>query len=220
MQGARYVPPPPREITPAIHALEEFMHSDSSLPPLVLAAFVHYQFEAIHPFEDGNGRTGRLLITLLLCQLGYLDYPCLYLSDYFARYRREYLDLLLGISLRGEWDSWLQFFLAGVAFVAEDALKRVGKLDRIRMDLQDRVREHRMAGAEFQLIESLLEQPYVTSARVQNVLGVSHTAAQGYLSRLTDVEILEPVPGRLRPQLYVAQGILNAIAEEPDFRDF
>ena len=220
IQGARYVPPPLREMTPAIHALEEFMNSDSPLPPLVLAALLHYQFEAIHPFEDGNGRTGRLLITLLLCQRGYLDIPCLYLSDYFARYRQEYLDLLLGISLWGEWDSWLRFFLAGVAFVAGDALARVEKLDRIRVNFQGRIREHRMAGAEFQLIESLFEQPYVTSARVQNVLGVSHTAAQGYLSRLTDVEILEPLPGRRRPQLYVAQGILNAIAEDPDFRDF
>ena len=113
IQYARYVPPPPDEMTAALYALEEFIASDRSMPLLVQAALVHYQFEAIHPFEDGNGRTGRVLITLLLCEREYLQHPWLYLSDYFAKYRQEYVDLLLAVSLRGEWDAWLQFFSDG-----------------------------------------------------------------------------------------------------------
>ncbi len=217
---ARYVPPPPTEMLPALYALEEFMNSDSPLPLLAQAALIHYQFEAIHPFEDGNGRTGRLLITLLLCERGYLEHPWLHLSDYFAAYRQEYMDLLLGVSLKGGWEPWLQFFLAGVAAVSHDALDRVEKLNRMRNDYQDRVRDQRTAGATFQLIESLFEQPYITASRVQSLLGVSHTAAQGYLSRLMDAGILVPFTGRRRPQLYLANDILHIIAEEPDFRDF
>ncbi len=220
IQYARYVPPPFGEMTPTLYALEEFMNSSSTLPPLVQAALIHYQFEAIHPFEDGNGRTGRVLITLLLCERGYLQHPWLYLSDYFSKFRQEYVDLLLGVSLRGEWEQWLQFFLMAVAAVASDALERVEKLNQISSDYQGRVRSHRTAGTEFQLIESLFEQPYITSRRVQSLLGVSHTSAQGHLARLENAGILTPVEGRRRPQLYVAQGILNAIAEEPDFRDF
>ncbi len=217
---ARYVPPPPGEMTTALYALEEFTVSDSPLPMLVQAALIHYQFEAIHPFEDGNGRTGRVLITLLLCERDYLQHPWLYVSDYFAKYRQEYLDLLLGVSLRGEWDSWLRFFLMTVAAVAVDALARIENLDNISSDYRGRVRSHRTAGTAFRLIAALFELPYITSPRVQSLLGLSHTSAQGHLSRLVDAGILAPVGERRRPQLYVAPGILNAIAEEPDFRDF
>ena len=133
---------------------------------LVQAALIHYQFEAIHPFEDGNGRTGRVLITLLLCERDYLQHPWLYVSDYFAKYRQEYLDLLLGVSLRGEWDSWLRFFLMTVAAVAVDALARIENLDNISSDYRGRVRSHRTAGTAFRLIAALFELPYITSPRV------------------------------------------------------
>ena len=99
-----------QEIMPALHALEEFLHSDSLIPLLAQLALIHYQFEAIHPFEDGNGRMGRIPITLLLCERGYLTQPWLYISDFLAAYRQQYVDLLLAVSLRGEWDLWLQFF--------------------------------------------------------------------------------------------------------------
>lgn len=220
IQHARYVPPPPGEMMPPVYALEEFMHSGNPLPTLVQAALIHYQFEAIHPFEDGNGRTGRLLIPLLLCERGYLERPWLHLSDYFYQYRQEYLDLLLGVSLRGDWETWLQFFLMAVAAVSRDTLERVERLDSLRSAYQARVRNQRTAGMTFQLIDSLFEQPYIAASNVQSLLAVSHPAAQGYLSRLVDADILTPVAGRRRPQLYVAQGILNAIAEEPDFSDF
>ena len=187
---------------------------------LVQLALIHYQFEAIHPFEDGNGRTGRALITLLLCEREYLSHPWLYLSDYLATYRREYMDLLLGISLHGEWAPWISFFLSAVAAVATDALGRVENLLQVRDHYRGRVQAQRTAGASFDLIDHLFELPYMTVPRVQSLLGVSHTAAQRHIARLVDATVLEPAAKRSRPQLYVAQGILNAIAEEPDFRDF
>ena len=220
IENARYVPPPPAEMMPALYALEEFLHSGSNMPLLVQLALMHYQFEAIHPFEDGNGRTGRVLITLLLCERGYLAHPWLYLSDYLATYRREYMDLLLDVSVRGEWEAWIRFFLLAIAAVAADAMVRVENLLHVRNYYRERVQAQRTAGASFDLIDQLFELPYMTVSRVQSLLGVSHTAAQRHIARLVESGVIEPAPQRSRPQLFVAQGILNAIAEEPDFRDF
>ena len=220
IQHARYVPPPYAEMMPALHELERFLHSDSKIPLLAQVALIHYQFEAIHPFEDGNGRTGRLLITLLLCDRSYLSNPWLYISDYFLTYRREYMDLLLGVSLRGEWEPWLQFFLMAVATVADDAMLRVDRLLAIRAEYQERVSNLRTAGVAFRLIDSLFEQPYTTGRRVQSILESSHQSARSHIARLVDAGILTQVERRGPTQLYVAQGILDVIAEDPDFRDF
>ena len=217
---ARYVPPPYAEMMPALHELERFLHSDTRIPLLAQLAMIHYQFEAIHPFEDGNGRTGRLLITLLLCDRGYLANPWLYLSDYFLMYRQEYMDLLLGVSLRGQWEPWIQFFLMAVATVADDAMLRVDKLLAVREDYQERVSSLRTAGVAFRLIDSLFEQPYTTGRRVQGILESSHQSARSHIGRLVDAGILTQVERRGSTQLYVAQGILDVIAEDPDFRDF
>ena len=218
--NARYVPPPPQEMMPALQTLEEFLHSESGIPLLVQLALIHYQFEAIHPFEDGNGRTGRILITLLLCEHGYLTHPWLYISDFLAAYRQQYMDLLLGVSLRGEWETWLQFILMAVSAIATDALGRVEELLRVRNLYRERVQSQRTAGSAFELIDRLFELPYMNVPRVQSLLNVSHTAAQRHISRLMAAEILTPVDLRSRPQRYVAQGILDVIAKEPDFRDF
>ena len=220
IQYARYVPPPPAEMLAALYELERFLHSNCNIPLLAQLALIHYQFEAIHPFEDGNGRTGRLLITLLLCDRGYLRHPWLYLSDYFFAYRQEYLDLLLGVSLRGEWNQWLQFFLLAVATVAADALTRVEKLLAVRADYQERVSGQRTAGTAFQLIDALFELPYASGRRFQGLLGSSHQSARSHIARLVDAGILMQVERVGPTQVYVAQGILDVIAREPDFRDF
>ncbi len=216
---ARYVPPPCAEMMPALYELERFLHSNCTMPLLAQLALIHYQFEAIHPFEDGNGRTGRLLITLLLCERGYLAHPWLYLSDYFFRYRQEYLDLLLGVSLRGEWEQWLQFFLTAVADVASDAFTRVEKLLAVRSDYQERVQGHQTAGSAYRLIDALFEQPYITGRRAQGLLDSSHQTARSNIARLVNAGILTRIERRGHTQTYVAQGILDVIAEEPDFRD-
>ncbi len=216
IQNARYVPPPHGEMMPALYELERFLHTKSDLPLLVRLALIHYQFEAIHPFEDGNGRTGRLLLTLLLCSRNYLAHPWLCLSDYLDANREVYVDLLLAVSLNGDWEQWIRFFLRAVVAVATDAFDRVEKLLHIRSEHQNRMRHHRAAGSAFQLIDALFELPYITAGRVGSVLGVSHTAAQGYISRMVDAGVLSQVAGSSRPRLYVAQGILDVIAAEAD----
>lgn len=220
IENARYVPPPAQEMMPALHELEEFMHSEPTMSLLVQLALIHYQFEAIHPFEDGNGRTGRILITLLLCERGYLTHPWLYVSDFISAYRQQYVDLLLGVSLKGEWEPWLQFFLMAISAVSADALERVENLLQTRNAYRDRVQSWRTAGTTFDLIDELFALPYINVPRVQALLNVSHTAAQRHIARLVETGILTPDGGRSRPQRYVAQGILDVIAEDPDFRDF
>ena len=130
LTDATYVPPPPDELMPCLAALEGFLH-DRTFPPLVHAALVHAQFEAIHPFLDGNGRVGRLLITLLLAERDVLPSPLLYLSAYFEATRLEYYSRLLGITERGEWEEWLVYFLDGVAAQSVDAVERIQRLDTL-----------------------------------------------------------------------------------------
>ena len=216
IEGARYVPPPPSEMLPALYELEAFIHSDPEVPLLVQLALIHYQFEAIHPFEDGNGRVGRLLITLLLCERGYLTHPLLYLSDYFAMFRQDYMDALLGISLNGEWKQWIQFFLTAVAVVADDALGRVENLLAAQSEYQDRIRGERIAGAAFRIIDQLFEFPFTTASAIQDMLGVSNQTAQGYIRRLADAGILADAGLGIRPHIYCAEGILNIIEAKPD----
>ena len=211
IEGARYVPPPPDEMMAALHELEAFMHSEPNVPLLVQLALIHYQFEAIHPFEDGNGRVGRLLITLLLCERGYLTHPLLYLSDYFAEFRQIYVDALLGISLNGEWEQWIQFFLTAVADVATDALDRVEKLLGIQSQYQDRMKAERTSGAAFQIIDRLFEIPLITAPIVQNLLGVSNQTAQGHIRRLANAGILAGSDSGAHPRIYLAPEILEVI---------
>lgn len=219
IEHARYVPPPPDEMMAALNELEEFLHSDPGIPLLVQLALVHYQFEAIHPFEDGNGRMGRLLMTLLLCERGYLTHPLLYLSNYLAVYRQEYMDLLLRISLNGEWNQWIQFFLTAVARVATDALDRVERLLALRDSYLARVQTQQMAGALSRVIDNLFDFPLASAPAIQFMLDVSNQTAQGYIRRLEKAGILRRYGTGAHPRIYLGKEILDVIAEDPDFRD-
>src|SRR5690606_11317585 len=126
---AHFVPPPPEALPDALAALERFLHEPAGrMPPLVKAALAHVQFETIHPFGDGNGRLGRLLIALVLCNEGVLRDPSLYLSLYFKRHRADYYDQLNGVRVRGDWEGWLGFFLDGVAETAQQAVDTAQRL--------------------------------------------------------------------------------------------
>ena len=220
IENARYVPPPHREMMPALYALEGFLHSNSRLPLLVQLALIHYQFEAIHPFEDGNGRTGRLLLTLLMCDRGYLSHPWLSLSDYLEACRRQYMDLLLGISLRGEWEQWLQFFLTAVIAVSDDAFRRIESLLQLRSQYRQRVSSERTAPALQQVIDCLFETPVITSTLLRERMPVSNPTAVGYLDRLAKAGILTETMPETAPRQYTADGILTIINQRPDFADF
>ena len=213
LADATFIPPPPDELMACLGAWEKFLHDDA-LPPLVHAALAHSQFEAIHPFLDGNGRVGRLLITLLLVEKGVLPAPLLYLSAFFEATRREYYARLLAVTEEGEWEAWLGYFLAGVAQQAEDAL---GRAQRIH-DLLLRWRE-RLAKAPSRLperaTELFAENPFWTVNRLATRLGVAFTTAQRAIDRLESAGIVALAGEAKRNRVYCARAILEILEQPP-----
>src|SRR5256885_13111625 len=173
---ASYIPPPPGEVEPCLAAWEEFLH-ESELPPLITIALAHYQFEAIHPFLDGNGRVGRLLITLYLIERQILPTPLLYLSAFFEASRRDYYDGLRGISERGEWQDWIEYFLLGVARMSGDALSRATRINQLLARWQKAV-SGESSKAPLRVVELLGANPFITIKGAAEKLDVAFTTAQ------------------------------------------
>lgn len=212
LTNATYVPPPLDEMTTCLEQWETFLH-DRSLPPLVQVALAHYQFEAIHPFLDGNGRVGRLLITLFLVERGILPTPLLYLSAFFEATRREYYDHLLGVSVRGEWPIWLEYFLNGVARQAEDALSRAERINKLLVKWRTAV-SGAASKAPLALVDMLAANPYLTIKKAAKQLDVAFTTAQRAIARLESASIVKKISKAKRDRVYCAKAILD-ILEEP-----
>ena len=213
---ATYVPPPHEEMLDYLGAWEEFLH-DESLPPLVQTALMHYQFEAIHPFLDGNGRVGRLLITLLLMQRGVLPLPLLYLSAFFEATRRVYYDSLRAVTERSAWEDWLLYFFNGVARQSEDALSRA---ERINQQL-DQWRKHVSGtgtGVALRLLDLLGTNPFITVRKAEAQLGVAFNTAATALRRLVGLRIVKQVGDARRDRVYCAQALLDILEEPPRLR--
>ncbi|MBI5509572.1 MAG: Fic family protein [Deltaproteobacteria bacterium] len=211
LADATYVPPPPHEMTEALGALEKFLHGRATLPPLVRLALVHYQFEAIHPFLDGNGRVGRLLITLLLCHEGLLREPLLYLSAFFDANRDDYYRLLLAVSQKGAWSDWILFFLTGVETQAKDAVARIGVLLDLWRSYRHRFEAARSSALILRLIDRLFEQPVITIPGAAKLMRVTHRAASMSIEKLCHAKILTETTGKKRDRVFVARGILEAV---------
>lgn len=206
---ARFVPPPPEELENAIAAWERLLH-ESDLPPLVVAALMHYQFEAIHPFLDGNGRVGRLLVTLFLIERKILPAPLLYLSAFFEASRRDYYELIRGVSQRGEWSEWLQYFLNGVSVMSEDAIGRSARI----VALLDEWRIKAVSGktdAPLRLLALLADNPFVTVTGVAEKLDLAFTTAQRAIQRLEQMGVLKQQGEAQRGRVYCAQSILDVL---------
>lgn len=210
LDRARFVPPPPDEMQEALRGFESYLHEPSELPPLVRMALVHYQFEAIHPFNDGNGRIGRLLIALQLCRENLLPDPLLYLSAWFESHRQEYYDGLLAVSREGRWSEWISFFLRGVADQARDAIVRAGKLLALREEFRGRLQTARTSALALRLLDQLFELPGLTVPFAANLLDVTPRAAQQNVDKLVRAGILREVTGRKRGRIYLAEGIRSA----------
>lgn len=201
---AIYVPPPVAEMRPALHDFENFLHRPNDIPFLIQLALIHYQFEAIHPFEDGNGRVGRLLIILLLCERNYLSRPLLYLSDFLERHRREYMECLLRVSQEGAWTDWINFFLEGVAEQSRDAVRRSRQLLALWQSYRDRMQTARASALTLQLIDLLFAAPAVAAPYVQQQLGISQAGARSAIERLQQAGILQEATGQRRNRIYMA----------------
>jgi Fic family protein len=211
LNDATFVPPPVDEMHTALDALEKYLHSEDEYPPLVRLAFIHYQFEAIHPFIDGNGRIGRLLLILLLVHWGLLPLPLLYLSAYFEKHRQAYYDLLLSVSTRGAWREWVEFFLRGVAEQARDAVVRAKRLQDLQLAWRTKYQRARGAGLLLGIVDALFAVPVLTPRQVASQLRVSHPAAMQALRRLEQDQILNEVSGKQRNRLYVAPAIIQVL---------
>lgn len=209
---ASYIPPPPGEVEPCLAAWEKFVH-ESTLPPLVTIGLAHYQFEAIHPFLDGNGRVGRLLITLFLIARQILPTPLLYLSAFFEASRRDYYEGLRGVSERGAWNDWLEYFLLGVARTSEDALSRATRINHLLGHWQRTV-SGESSNNPLRVVELLGANPFVTTSGVAGKLDVAFTTAQRAIERLERAGIVKQVGDAKRDRVYCASALLN-ILEEP-----
>jgi len=213
LSDATFVPPPPDQLMECLGAWEQFLHDDS-LPPLVHAALAHSQFEAIHPFLDGNGRMGRLLITLLLVEQGVLPASLLYLSAFFEATRAEYYAHLLAVTERGEWEEWLAYFLRGVALQAEDAVGRIRRIDDLLMQWREQLAKAPSRLPE-RAIELFTENPFWTIKKLAQRLDVAYTTAQRTIDRLVSARIVELTGAAKRNRVYCARAILDVLEEPP-----
>src|SRR3989304_3478558 len=210
IEDARFIPPPPELVSDLMADWERFVNEDLEMPALIQCALMHYQFEAIHPYLDGNGRIGRLLITLFLCAREVLPTPLLYLSAYFDKRRDDYINHLFRVSATGEWEPWIRFFLRGVEQQARDALIRSRRVRELHQRYVQLLQSKRESANALRLLDILFANPYVTAPRASELLGVTHAGAQGILNRLVRAGVLEHISGRW-PRLYVARELLRVI---------
>lgn len=213
-EEARFVPPPPSVVPYAMQNLETYMQTGGTYQPLIDIGLVHYQFETVHPFRDGNGRMGRLLIMLMMCDEELLPEPYLYPSSYFNRNRGEYTDRLLAVSRDEAWEEWLIFFLEGISQQAEEAFSRASEL----LDLRDKYRERYQDGANSvsHLAMEIFTKPYLTVNEAQKLIDMSYGAANNAVDKLVDDEVLEEVTGQRRNRVFRAREVFRIIQKPVD----
>jgi Fic family protein len=217
LREATFIPPPPHEVPQALADLERFLHAENPPPPLVHVGLAHAQFETIHPFLDGNGRVGRLLITFLLTERKLLARPVLYLSHFFKRQRAEYYDRLQAVRDAGDWEAWLAFFLRGVIEVSREATQTAAAILRMREDYRARITEKlgRAAANGHRIMDRLFNHPIVTVAAVRDWIGVTPAGANNLVNRLVEIGLLREITGYARNRRFRFDPYLR-LFEEPE----
>lgn len=220
LNEATFVPPPPHEVAQHLSDLERFLHSDTPLPALVRIGLAHAQFETIHPFLDGNGRVGRLLITFLLCEQRILQKPVLYISYYFKRYRQAYYERLQAVRDRGAWEEWLAFFLQGIIEVSRQATETARRILSLREDHRQAITASfgRAAGNGHRVLEFLYENPIVSVTQVKDLTRTTFPAANQLVARFVDNGILHEITGQARNRKFMYQSYIDLFRdglEEP-----
>ena len=214
LNAATFVPPPPSELMPALGDLETYLHSDSRYPVLIDIALVHAQFETIHPFLDGNGRVGRLLITFLLVHRGVMWLPLLYLSYYFKRHRAEYYDRLMAVREDGDWEKWVAFFLRGVAETAVEATATARAIVALRESHRQTIQA--AGGNALRLLDLLYDRPIQTINSVKKALDLSYPSAAALVERFEAERLLEETTGKKRNRVYRYSPYLRLFDEPTD----
>jgi Fic family protein len=214
---ASFVPPPPGEVAAHLSELEKFLHTDARLPLLVKIGLAHAQFETIHPFLDGNGRVGRLLITFLLCEQRVLIKPVLYLSHYFKRHRQNYYEMLQATRDEGAWEDWLAFFLHGVVEVSAQATETARRILSLRETHRNLITEHLgyAAGNGHRVLEYLYERPIISVNEVRDLTGTTYPAANQLVERLVNNGILAEITGQARNRRFRYDAYVH-LFDEPE----
>jgi Fic family protein len=214
IEDATFVPPPVVEMKKALDNLERFLHDPADLPALVHVGVAHAQFETIHPFMDGNGRVGRLLITFLLVHGGVLHRPLLYLSLFLKRHRSEYYDLLMAIREKGDWEGWLRFFVRGVAETAEEATLKARAIVHLIDSQRAVIQERGMPVNAFRLLDLLYHRPFIHVSLVSSELGISFATANGLVDQFESMQFLDEITGRKRDRIFRFRPYLRLFEDE------
>lgn len=215
LNEATFVPPPPQLVGEHLSALETFLHAGNALPLLVKVGLAHAQFETIHPFLDGNGRVGRLLIAFLLCEQEVLVKPVLYLSHYFKQHRAEYYERLQAVRDHGDWEGWLKFFLNGVIEVGRQATETARSILQLRETHRNAVTENlgRTAANGHKVLERLYQHPIVSVKIVQDLIETTYPAANDLVSRLEELGILKEMTGQARNRRFIYSSYIRLFSE-------
>ncbi|MFC1576806.1 Fic family protein [Candidatus Omnitrophota bacterium] len=215
LSNARFIPPPPHEMMQALGDFEKYMHSRLNYPLLIECALMHAQFETIHPFLDGNGRIGRLLITLFLCHKEILKKPLLYLSYYFKQNRLDYYDLLMAIRDKGAFEEWVAFFLQGVAAVAEEACETSNRIISLKSKDKERVvAAYKESSKTAIFYEKLFDRPIVSIKDIGKIMNITFPTANNVCMKLVKADVMKEITGKERNKLFVYKGYLDILKQE------
>lgn len=217
IKKATFVPPPPERVPELMEQLIDFIEGDEDIPPLIKAGLIHVQFESIHPFLDGNGRLGRMLITLFLYKENILNYPILYLSYYLKKNKRKYYNSLMKVRNKGDWEQWLKFFLKGVIETAEQSTASAKRIIALKEEIEKRLSENKVFSVyALDLLKLLFEIPIIHTGDIRKRLGISRETANQLIKLFNRLGIVKPIPGKKRYIRYVFEDYINIIKEGVD----
>jgi len=215
LNTASFVPPSPEEMEHSLSDLEKYIHEDSSISNLIKTALIHYQFETIHPFLDGNGRMGRLLIVLFLKERGLIEYPVLYLSYFFKKNRNRYYELLNNVRIKGEFEEWIKFFIEGICEISEDAISSIQKIIKLKRIDMEKIRNIPKGNISNLLLiyDYLLRHPFLETEDIRLLSDLSKPTVNKLLETLIELEILELVEEKKRYKQYVYRKYVDILSE-------
>ena len=215
LNTASFVPPSPEEMEHSLSDLEKYIHEDSSISNLIKTALIHYQFETIHPFLDGNGRMGRLLIVLFLKERGLIEYPVLYLSYFFKKNRNRYYELLNNVRVKGEFEEWIKFFIEGICEISEDAISSIQKIIKLKRIDMEKIRNIPKGNISNLLLiyDYLLRHPFLETEDIRRLSDLSKPTVNKLLETLIELEILELVEEKKRYKQYVYRKYVDILSE-------
>lgn len=218
LKTARFIPPPPDAMNIAMNNLEKYFYAENNLPSLIQCALIHYQFETIHPFNDGNGRLGRLLITFFLAWKGMLNEPMLYLSAYLKTHQQEYYDRLTQVRTDGNYEAWIKFFLEGIISVVEQAIQTTRRLQQLERDNTDRLMSSNTGIKAIQLLRLLMRQPVIKVKDVERELSFNYSIANRLISEFEDLNIIRQISEGRRNRKFIYREYIDIIAEGTELR--